>query len=454
MLTPLDIENKTFSKQMMNGYNVEEVDDFLDDLSVDYAKTYKELTEFKDKVQEMADRLKENRFINNKVTQTAWSYGELLNQIAANAVKVEAEEAKQNLLNKVQFAVDDTKTYVDDAKEIYGISSDDFKKKGEQIKEKVKELPGKAAETAENVAEVTIKSMFGGAKVKVKPDKEKYDKEDMFTFFILGAVVYEGRYEAKIGSRIYEAIKIAGGLTDEADLTAIPFDEPIRDMQTIYIPTRNDDKIEELLEAVKPVVNKVIQDYLVENNISNVETLRKTVHKKTLVSKIQKELEREEIPDVQVEGLIEKRIKELKFIRKSLNQATEKMKVVDKSEEEVKETKQIKAERTRQENGARNSEEASLDDALKRLHSISNYRTEETETAENEEETSENTQNVLLNDLLGQLENQKEKVLVGASRESRDNRRLKTLDFDESQSARDYYTEDPDTMMRKILGRI
>ena len=26
MLTPLDIENKKFSKQMMNGYSVEEVD--------------------------------------------------------------------------------------------------------------------------------------------------------------------------------------------------------------------------------------------------------------------------------------------------------------------------------------------------------------------------------------------------------------------------------------------
>ena len=29
MLTPLDIENKRFSKQMMNGYSCGEVDDFL-----------------------------------------------------------------------------------------------------------------------------------------------------------------------------------------------------------------------------------------------------------------------------------------------------------------------------------------------------------------------------------------------------------------------------------------
>ena len=42
MLTPLDIENKKFSKQIMNGYNVEEVDDFLDEIGVDFAKKQKE----------------------------------------------------------------------------------------------------------------------------------------------------------------------------------------------------------------------------------------------------------------------------------------------------------------------------------------------------------------------------------------------------------------------------
>ena len=41
MLTPLDIENKKFSKQIMNGYNVDEVDDFLDEIGVDFAKKQK-----------------------------------------------------------------------------------------------------------------------------------------------------------------------------------------------------------------------------------------------------------------------------------------------------------------------------------------------------------------------------------------------------------------------------
>ena len=47
MITPLDIENKKFSKQMMNGYSVDEVDDFLDEITEDYGKLYKENNEAK-----------------------------------------------------------------------------------------------------------------------------------------------------------------------------------------------------------------------------------------------------------------------------------------------------------------------------------------------------------------------------------------------------------------------
>ena len=57
MLTPLDIENKKFAKQMMNGYSVEEVDEFLDELTLNYEKLYKESTENKNKIQEMETSL-------------------------------------------------------------------------------------------------------------------------------------------------------------------------------------------------------------------------------------------------------------------------------------------------------------------------------------------------------------------------------------------------------------
>ena len=57
MYTPLDIENKKFSKQMVNGYSVEEVDDFLDELTKDYGKAYKESTEAKKTIDELTQSL-------------------------------------------------------------------------------------------------------------------------------------------------------------------------------------------------------------------------------------------------------------------------------------------------------------------------------------------------------------------------------------------------------------
>ena len=60
MLTPLDIENKRFSKQMMNGYSCGEVDDFLDELTLDYEKLYKENSEMKEKLDELSSSIEED----------------------------------------------------------------------------------------------------------------------------------------------------------------------------------------------------------------------------------------------------------------------------------------------------------------------------------------------------------------------------------------------------------
>lgn len=53
MITPLDIENKKFSKQMVNGYSVNEVDEFLDELTADYEKLYKENARLKTNEEEL-----------------------------------------------------------------------------------------------------------------------------------------------------------------------------------------------------------------------------------------------------------------------------------------------------------------------------------------------------------------------------------------------------------------
>lgn len=112
MLTPLDIENKKFSKQMMNGYSVAEVDDFLDELTVDYEKIYKENAELKEKLDAANNNLTQYKSIESTLQNTlvmAQSTAENVKNVAkqqADQLIKEAEaEARQSVLELEQEIV-------------------------------------------------------------------------------------------------------------------------------------------------------------------------------------------------------------------------------------------------------------------------------------------------------------------------------------------------------------
>lgn len=135
MITPLDIENKKFSKQMMNGYNVEEVDDFLDDLSVDYAKIYKEQTELKDKVQEMEDSLTRYKSIEETLQNTllmAQSTAEEVKSVA----KQQADQIVQEAKGMAQSSLDDINQEI----KVKEKSLEDLKKQFDVYKAKMESL--------------------------------------------------------------------------------------------------------------------------------------------------------------------------------------------------------------------------------------------------------------------------------------------------------------------------
>ena len=97
MITPLDIENKKFSKQMMNGYNVEEVDDFLDGLTLDYTKNYKEVNELRDKVQELNKSLEHYKTIEETLQNTL-----VMAQSTAEDVKKVARQQADQIINEAK----------------------------------------------------------------------------------------------------------------------------------------------------------------------------------------------------------------------------------------------------------------------------------------------------------------------------------------------------------------
>lgn len=94
MITPLDIENKKFSKQMVNGYSVDEVDDFLDDLTVEYEKLFKENSEYKNEIEKLKDDMEHYKTIENTLQSTL-----MMAQTTAEEVKEVAKQQAEQIIN-------------------------------------------------------------------------------------------------------------------------------------------------------------------------------------------------------------------------------------------------------------------------------------------------------------------------------------------------------------------
>ena len=97
MLTPLDIENKRFSKQMMNGYNVEEVDDFLDEIGSDYAKKSRDLQEKDKELDELKKEIEKYKSLESTLQNTL-----VMAQSTAEEVKNVAKKQADQLLSEAK----------------------------------------------------------------------------------------------------------------------------------------------------------------------------------------------------------------------------------------------------------------------------------------------------------------------------------------------------------------
>ena len=106
MLTPLDIENKKFSKQMMNGYNVDEVDDFSDELTKDYERLYKESTESRTKLEELNENLSKYKNIENTLQSTLMMAQTTADEVK-NVAQKEAEQIVKNAEIEAQSSIQD-----------------------------------------------------------------------------------------------------------------------------------------------------------------------------------------------------------------------------------------------------------------------------------------------------------------------------------------------------------
>lgn len=135
MITPLEIENKKFSKKTLNGYDPEEVDDFLDELTKDYENLYRQSTENQNQIDDLKGKLEHYTQIESTLQSTL-----LMAQSAADEVKKaaqkEAEQIVREAENKAKEATSDVDRQIMEKKK----SLEDVQKQFDVYKAKMESL--------------------------------------------------------------------------------------------------------------------------------------------------------------------------------------------------------------------------------------------------------------------------------------------------------------------------
>jgi len=85
-LTPMEIHNKEFSKAF-RGYNEEEVDEFLDEIVVDYERLYKENLDFKDRVAMLSDEIRHYKAVEDTLKETLVTAQKAADDVVENSKK-------------------------------------------------------------------------------------------------------------------------------------------------------------------------------------------------------------------------------------------------------------------------------------------------------------------------------------------------------------------------------
>lgn len=108
MLTPLDIDNKTFKKTKLGGYDINDVEDFLVKVMDDYEMLYRQNAELKDKVNNMQESVKYYKSMEegiNKTIENAQSQADNIKEVAmreAENLRKEAELESRNELENLK----------------------------------------------------------------------------------------------------------------------------------------------------------------------------------------------------------------------------------------------------------------------------------------------------------------------------------------------------------------
>ncbi len=97
LITPLDIQNKEFKKNLLEAIMQKNVDEFLDAINEDYEKLYKENIELKDKVNMLADQIRQYNTLEETLKNTL-----VVAQTTADEVTSAARQKAENIIEDAE----------------------------------------------------------------------------------------------------------------------------------------------------------------------------------------------------------------------------------------------------------------------------------------------------------------------------------------------------------------
>jgi len=98
MLTPQDIESKTFKRVYLGGYSVEEVEEFLEQVLKDYEALYKENLELKDKIALLNENIQNYKTIEETLQNTL-----IVAQSTAEEIKKVAYQKAESIIKEAEM---------------------------------------------------------------------------------------------------------------------------------------------------------------------------------------------------------------------------------------------------------------------------------------------------------------------------------------------------------------
>lgn len=135
MLTPTDIENKVFKKAKFGGYEIKDVEDFLESLIVDYEELFKKVTELNDKCENLQESVQYFKSVESGIEQTIGNAKEEADIMRERALK-DIERFKKEKEDEMNDELEIVKAEI----KARQAESDDIKKEMKIYKIRIKSM--------------------------------------------------------------------------------------------------------------------------------------------------------------------------------------------------------------------------------------------------------------------------------------------------------------------------